>query len=918
MHPKIACCLLIFMNCATSSAIAQTISPPEEPLSLWFDKPGNSFLDSCVVGNGRLGAMDFGGIQKNRIVLNESSLWSGGPYDGNRYGAYQCLPEVTEKLFANDITGAWQVLAKSFRYADGIAGWGSANQFGCYQTLGDLTLDFSGTEKPGLSSPSGHAGQQDHENIGKTVDGDLGTKWFIKDVAVPIVWQAQWEKPQEVTSYAFTSANDMPDRDPRSWVFEGSMDGEAWTQLDSQELTQSFEQRRQTKSFELKSPAKFRFYRITFAPTPAKALQLAEIALNGAASIALPVVEGYRRDLNLRTGISNTRYRSEGVAHTRELVVSKPDEVIALHLKASKPGSLTFTAALSRKQNVTYRADGKLQVMEGQLRFDKPGGGGVGMSYQALLGATAKGGKVTPTADRIKIEGADEVTLFVSAGTSWADENFASLVRKRLDAAMAKPFAAIRDAAAKHHSSFMDRVKLTLPESPDSKRPTPARVRSQEGSRDPSLAMLYFQFGRHLVVAGSQPDSQLPTNLQGIWAEEYKTPWQGDFHSNINLQMNYWPAEVTNLSDCHKPLLRFIKNVAEEGKKTAKAYFNAPGWMANHTQNVWYDTSPSNLGACVGPTCGAWLTQHIWLHYEFTQDKEFLKEYYPVLRSASEFMEAVLVEHPKTKALLVLPSNSPENAYAYVDQDGKKQRTALCIGSTFDQQITRELFKNTAEAAKILGIDKDFAANLDAKRAKLAPTRLNEAGRIMEWQEDFEEIEVHHRHVSHLWGLHPGGEINPSTPELFEGARRSLERRGDASTGWSMAWKANFWARLHDGDRAEKLLSMLIQRGAPNFFCLHPPFQIDGNYGGTAAVAEMLLQSQEMTKDGQPVLHLLPALPKSWHTGKVTGLRARGNYEVDISWKDGKVIDYRISSKVARPVTVRVNGETKTEKSQPF
>ncbi|MEI6425293.1 MAG: glycoside hydrolase family 95-like protein, partial [Lentisphaerota bacterium] len=430
------------------------------------------------------------------------------------------------------------------------------------------------------------------------------------------------------------------------------------------------------------------------------------------------------------------------------------------------------------------------------------------------------------------------------------------------------------------------------------------------------LAALYFQFGRHLVVSGSRPDSQLPTNLQGIWAEEYDTPWRGDFHSNINLQMNYWPVEAANLSDCHMPLMRFIKNVVPEGRKTAKAYFNAPGWMANHTQNPWYDTAPSYLPACVGPTCGAWLSQHIWLHYAFTQDREFLKEYYPILRGASEFMQAILVEHPKTRELVVVPSNSPENSYAYTDKDGKKQRTAICVGSTYDQQITRELFKNTAAAARILGVDEAFAEGLDITRGWLAPTRVNAEGRIMEWPEDFEETEIHHRHSSHLWGLMPGSEISPATPELYKGARLSLERRGDASTGWSMAWKANFWARLHDGDRADKLLSMLIGRGAPNLFCLHAPFQIDGNFGGCAAVLEMLLQSQETSGDGEPVLELLPALPASWQTGKVSGLRARGNFQVDIEWKNGKVISWRIASPEPREVEIRINGETKRVKSE--
>ncbi|MEI6514831.1 MAG: glycoside hydrolase family 95 protein [bacterium] len=764
--------LLLSVALASETLSAESLSAPEEPMSVWFAAPGNSFHEATVLGNGRLGAMDLGGVSRDRIVLNESSLWSGGSYDANNYEGYKCLPEVRAKLFAGDTSGAWDALGSGFRYAAGVSGCRDSSQFGCYQTLGDLTVTI---KKEGA------------------------------------------------------------------------------------------------------------------APT------------------------GYRRDLNLMTGVATTRYTQNGVGYIRELVVSKPDEVMALRFKADKPGALSFTAALSRARDVAIRADGNIQVMEGQLPFNKPGGGGQGMRYQALLGASAKGGTVTVTDQGLTVEGADEVTLIVSAGTDWVNKEFSVLARKRFDAALAKSFDTIRDAAAAHHRGFMGRVRLVLPEGPNSKRPTPERVRAQEGKPDPALAALYYQFGRHLVVSGSQPDSQLPTNLQGIWAEEYDTPWRGDFHSNINLQMNYWPVEAANLSDCHMPLMRFIRNVSQEGRKTAKAYFNAPGWLAFHTQNPWYDTAPSYLPACIGPTCGAWLSQHIWLHYAFTQDKEFLREYYPVMRGASEFMQAMLVENPKTRELVVLPSNSPENSYAYTGKDGRRKTTALCIGATFDQQITRDLFKNTAAAARILGIDKDFAGQLEEKRAKLAPTRVNADGRIMEWMEDFEETDVTHRHCSHLWGLSPGNEINPSTPELFKGARLSLERRGDASTGWSMAWKANFWARLHDGDRAEKLLSMLIGRGAPNLFCLHAPFQIDGNFGGCAAVSEMLLQSQETTADGQTVLDLLPALPKAWHTGKVSGLRARGGFEVDMEWERGNIVKLTVKSSTGNRCRIRAGVPLKLE-----
>ena len=899
---------------------AEAVSAPMEAMVVWFVKPAASFHESCVLGNGRLGAMDFGGVNKERIVLNESSVWTGGPYDGNRYDAYQCLPDVRQNLFAGNIGAAQKALSR-FGYAEGIRGWGDRDQFGSYQTLGDLTLVFGDkVTETKVSSPSGHE-HGDGKTIENSFDGNPGTKWCVDKPGKAVVWQIELAKEQIVPSYSFTSADDMPDRDPQVWVLEGSADGKTWNTLDRRNPGKPFESRHQTKKFDIAKPAAFRFYRFTFTPQ-ISSFQVAEIALAGVNVTGEPAVvpDGYRRDLNLMRGIAHTEYTLNGTRFTRDLVISKPDEVIALHLKAVKErtnGALSFTAALSRKEASTTEAEGDFQRMEGQLPFNKPKGvTAEGVRYLAILGATTSGGKIIATKSGLSIQGADEATLIVSAGTNMFNKDFAALTRQRLTKALAKPFDTILKDAAADHVSYMSRCTLTLPQSESSRLPTPERVRRAEKTPDPELAALYFQFGRHLMVSGSRPDSQLPTNLQGIWAEEYDTPWRGDFHSNINLQMNYWPAEVANLSDCHLPLMRFIEGVAREGAKTAKAYYNAPGWMANHTQNPWFETAPSYLSACVGPTCGAWLAQHISMHYAFTLDKEFLKKYYPLMRGASEFCQAVLVEDPKTKLLVTVPSNSPENSYRYTDSNGKKQSTFLCIGSTFDLQIIRDLLARTAEAARILGIDEDFAKSLDATRARLMPTRVNKDGRIMEWQADFEETEITHRHSSHLWGLFPGTEINPQAPELFKGAKLSLERRGDASTGWSMAWKANFWARMQDGDHANKLLTMLIGRGAPNLFCLHAPFQIDGNFGGCAAVAEMLIQSHELTSDGKPIIRMLPALPASWATGSVQGLRARGNFTVDMQWKDGKVTDYRITSPQPRQVTIVVNGESKIVQAQ--
>ncbi|MCU0796798.1 MAG: glycoside hydrolase family 95 protein [Akkermansiaceae bacterium] len=776
---------------------AQTIhpakNPPAEISSIWFAAPARTlakpragiltdgtqtdlakqarlidFHESLPTGNGRLGVMDCGGPQLHRIILNESTMWSGGNYDANQPDAWKHLASMRENLFRGDVGAARKILESHFTWRKGTPRF-DPNWFGSYQTLGDLILRFP-------------------------------------------------ENKSDIT--------------------------------------------------------------------------------------------GYQRDLNLRTGIITTRFIQNGITHTREVVVSKQHEVIAIRLRTDPPASLSLLATLARPAQAKLRAEASQFVMEGQLTCLAPGA--TGIRYQGLLAAIPKGGTVKTDHDGIHLEKADEAVIFISAGTDMDDrsDGFRKTIRERLEAAMKIDFDTLRDQAAADHRSFMDRCRLEFPIDDTAKLPTPERIKRAAKKPDPGLDAIYFQFGRHLLVSASRPDSRLPANLQGIWAEEINTPWRGDFHSNINLQMNYWAAEPTGLSDCHLPLMRLIEETATAGRATAKAYYNAPGWICFHTLNPWGYTAPSNTSAGSGSTCGAWMTQHIWTHYDYTRDTDFLREHYPTLKEACEFFLATLIPDPKNGWLVTSPSNSPENHYRIPGKSGKIENHTLTYGATYDMQILRDLFLNTASAARVLEVDPEFVAKLDATRAKLAPTRTGKDGRILEWIEDYEEAEPRHRHVSHLWGLHPGNEITAATPELIQGAKLTLEARGDASTGWSMAWKSNFWARLRDGDRSHRLLILLITRGAPNLFCLHPPFQIDGNYGGTAAITEMLLQTQEMTADSQPVIDLLPALPSAWPEGKITGLKARGGASIDLLWKAGKLVSATITPSRDGPIHLRHAGKS--------
>lgn len=782
-----------------------SVAPAAEHV-IRLDAPATVFTESSPLGNGRLGAMLFGGVTEERIVLNESGMWSGSPQEADRTDAAAALPEIRRLLLEGKNAEAEKLVNESFTCAGKGSGRGrGANHpYGSYQVLGDLNLKFV------------------HAGVGK------------------------------------------------------------------------------------------------------------------------PFTE-YRRSLNLDEAIARLSYVQDGVFYTREGFVSGPDEVFVLTLSADKPGALSFDVTLNRSERATVRAAGADELaLEGALSDGK---GGENVRFAARVRVVHVGGSVRVEGTTLQVREADEVVIYVAGVTDIGNRSFAGRkiedvtktaaedVRRAVGTPGLGPrLAALRGSHVRDYQKWFNRVSLQLGpvDSPARNLSMPERLKAfAEGTPDPGLAALYFNFGRYLLISSSRPGG-LPANLQGIWADGINTPWNGDWHLNINVQMNYWLAEVGNLSELHTPLFALIQSLTGPGAKTAKSYYGAGGWVAHVITNPWGFTSPGESAQWGSTSSGsAWLCSHLWEHWLFTGDRKFLAEAYPILKGSAQFYLDMLIAEPKHGWLVTAPSNSPENLFQMAD--GTKAH--ICLGATMDEQLVRYLFAATSEAAGILGVDAAFATELDEKRAKLAPTRIGSDGRVMEWLEEYAEPEPHHRHVSHLWGLFPGNEIDARTmPELAAASRKTLDARGDAGTGWGTAFKLGMWARLGDGERAYDLLREHLQPARPsekpgvwtggiypNLFGAHPPFQIDGNLGGPAVIAEMLLQSpiepgagskergagSTEQGDGRTEIILLPALPKAWPEGSVKGLRARGGYEVDLSWREGMLTGVKVRADRDGAVTVR-------------
>ncbi len=886
-----------------------------QDLKLWYNKPAVKWTEALPVGNGRIGAMLFGGIENDRIQFNEETLWNGEPRAYSRPGAYKYLDSIRQLLFAGKQKEAEALAEKEFMglksYDGEKAGW--IAKVTADTKYAAPALDDSKWKTMTVPSWDGW------ETVG--FEGMDGAVWLRTSFVLPEDWieEDMVFDFNRIRDHDFTYVNGVlvgsqQNTEARKYtvaknilhkgkntiailVLNFSDKGGIYGYKDTTKHIGFYPVDNEAAKISLNG--QWKYFVESDNPPPVGVYQ-ASYQPFGDLNLKFDNTAGalnYRRELDISNAVATTSYAANGVNFKREYFVSTPNQAMVIYLSASQKSKINFTAELSSPhKNYTVTKVKNDLVLSVKVRTGALRG-------ESHLRIVTKAGALRIDNGKLIISNAHDATIYLTAGTNY--KNYKDITAdptlvcvKALASVSGKTYHQIKAAHIAEYKKWFNTFSIVMGDAKKAALSTEVRLNNFVKGDDPSFAALYVQYGRYLLISSSRPGTR-PANLQGIWNDLTNPPWGSKYTTNINAQMNYWPAQLLNLSPMHEPLFDMINELAVTGKQTAKDHYNAPGWVLHHNTDLWRGTAPINAANHgIWQTGGAWLCQHLWERYLFTQDKTFLRNRaYPVMKDAALFFNSVLVKDPKSGYLISTPSNSPEQG-------------GLVAGPTMDHQIIRALLKNVIDASEILGLDVTLRNELKEKYKQIAPNMIGKHGQLQEWMQDKDDPDNKHRHISHLWGMYPGREINyDESPELMNAAKQSLLFRGDEATGWSLGWKINCWARFKDGEHALTMVKMLlspVKGGAgsyPNLFDAHPPFQIDGNFGGAAGIGEMLVQSHTKYVD------ILPALPAALANGEVKGICARGGFVLDMKWANGKLLQLTVLSKAAMPLVLRYNGK---------